>query len=662
MLKPIFRCTIYQSESNDSLDTIEPIYGTFQPYALQFYSYNLFELNYSWDQITQTAKIILPRKIKSIGATTYERTDFNLHPEKILPNIINKLITGSEFGVIPMTQKKLPLDEQGTFYSLIFNPNANNGVKYDFRPGDYISPQQAQNGIVSKIISHRVNGLIQHGDFIIINYGYMIENKDGGFTFNTMEFGNLYGTEATNTNGKLSPIKTPITFTASSAVQLHSHLPPNLDYYNSDGSVNLFSARLRVRNFTGYVSKININKDGMIELDCEDYMYLFNKIKVPNAVYAPSNTHNSTNVKYKKAINYFPENGPINGWTLNNIIADMYNNSIGGDPAISNVNYLPISNFLEGSKAQSYIAKKAHDTIRINTNIDTTIGEITLKNATIGDFFKKIKEDYNIPVFFSPNSTFLVTTPFIYNTQLTKPGPKPLDGYTKDPQALGQEEMIFIMGQWSLLSEQIITDYFTAGTISVIPGYLKNRQNILKSNLEYKSTSDVPVGALVKSIYLLDTIAQDGSTVKTKNGVVKKTPQEHTVPVGDQGGTVYTFFYLVTRSSGTNLPATGEKTSNYQNNIFNPNGSINVKLLDAAMKAYGYYQLSHYNYQGFYGTFETYGYPYVRPCDIVNIVDLSFPERSGRYYVKSVKTKGDTESGITQTIEVDYRLPNKTII
>jgi hypothetical protein len=64
-------------------------------------------------------------------------------------------------------------------------------------------------------------------------------------------------------------------------------------------------------------------------------------------------------------------------------------------------------------------------------------------------------------------------------------------------------------------------------------------------------------------------------------------------------------------------------------------------------------ELRKYYYTGLKGKFVTFGIPYVRHGDNVDILDAILPERNGRYKVKAVQYSGGV-IGLRQEIELDY--------
>ncbi len=66
-------------------------------------------------------------------------------------------------------------------------------------------------------------------------------------------------------------------------------------------------------------------------------------------------------------------------------------------------------------------------------------------------------------------------------------------------------------------------------------------------------------------------------------------------------------------------------------------------------------ELKKYYYNGLHGKFTTFGIPYVRQGDNVQLVDKVLPERNGTYKCKSVEYSGGV-GGLRQIIELDYKI------
>jgi hypothetical protein len=62
------------------------------------------------------------------------------------------------------------------------------------------------------------------------------------------------------------------------------------------------------------------------------------------------------------------------------------------------------------------------------------------------------------------------------------------------------------------------------------------------------------------------------------------------------------------------------------------------------------------NYTGYYGSFKTFLEPLVVPGDYAIVDSWKYPERKGKYLIKSVTTEVSTIEGGKQTIELERRI------
>lgn len=62
------------------------------------------------------------------------------------------------------------------------------------------------------------------------------------------------------------------------------------------------------------------------------------------------------------------------------------------------------------------------------------------------------------------------------------------------------------------------------------------------------------------------------------------------------------------------------------------------------------------NYTGYYGSFKTFLEPLVVPGDYATVDSWKYPERKGKYLIKSVTTEISTSDGGKQTIELERRI------
>ncbi len=143
----------------------------------------------------------------------------------------------------------------------------------------------------------------------------------------------------------------------------------------------------------------------------------------------------------------------------------------------------------------------------------------------------------------------------------------------------------------------------------------KFQENIISSSLEYQIKDQT------------DVILQ-GISIKLDNTKITR----------------YCFYDSTGSTIVSDNPGTGEqRTFNYI--------ELTQAQLDDKLRA----QLPNMIYDGYKGSFLTFGEPMVRPLDKVNFTDLKFPERDGLYLIKKVETSFGTE-GFRQNIEIDAKL------
>lgn len=65
--------------------------------------------------------------------------------------------------------------------------------------------------------------------------------------------------------------------------------------------------------------------------------------------------------------------------------------------------------------------------------------------------------------------------------------------------------------------------------------------------------------------------------------------------------------------------------------------------------------LERYRYEGYRGHFTTFGTPQIQHGDVIALTDKQYPDRSGSYLVKSVRTMGG-RSGYRQRVEMDIKV------
>lgn len=116
---------------------------------------------------------------------------------------------------------------------------------------------------------------------------------------------------------------------------------------------------------------------------------------------------------------------------------------------------------------------------------------------------------------------------------------------------------------------------------------------------------------------------------------------------------------LVTLRNGSDKPIVFEKKKgeDYPPNTGGERMTLQypgAKSIDD-LKSLATEEIKKYYYTGFKGKFTTFGLPFVKMGDNVQLIDSKLPERNGKYKVKSVEYKGGVE-GLRQIIQIDYRI------
>ncbi|HXS58987.1 MAG TPA: hypothetical protein VN726_22845 [Hanamia sp.] len=167
------------------------------------------------------------------------------------------------------------------------------------------------------------------------------------------------------------------------------------------------------------------------------------------------------------------------------------------------------------------------------------------------------------------------------------------------------------------------------------------QQNIISDELEYRRKDDI-----VLSIVASNKIEEEtGKLTKDGHNKTKCTRLE----------------VLVTLQNGSDVPTTFVKTKGQD---YPPNtggermtlpypGATSIAQLVSLATA----ELKKFYYTGFKGKFTTFGLPYVRMGDNVQLMDNVLPERNGLYKVRGVEYTGGV-NGLRQTIELDYLILN----
>jgi len=165
------------------------------------------------------------------------------------------------------------------------------------------------------------------------------------------------------------------------------------------------------------------------------------------------------------------------------------------------------------------------------------------------------------------------------------------------------------------------------------------QQNIISDDLEYKRKDDIVLSIVASNKIETET----GET--TKDGH-KKTKCER-------------LEVLVTLRNGSDEPTyfIKKKGEEYPPNTGGERMTMPypfAKSIDE-LKSLALTELKKYYYTGFKGKFTTFGIPFVRMGDNVQLQDNILPERNGLYKVRSVNYKAGF-SGIRQEVQLDFKL------
>lgn len=145
------------------------------------------------------------------------------------------------------------------------------------------------------------------------------------------------------------------------------------------------------------------------------------------------------------------------------------------------------------------------------------------------------------------------------------------------------------------------------------------QNNIISNNLDYQRADDVRIGIIAKSIVKFELVSLNSS------GKKRTQHKQLEVRVGDMDGEVRTLFFWGVTS-------------------------------EAELKKQALAKMPFIKYEGFRGSFTTFGLPFVKHGDLVQLVNNKLPEMNGTYLVKEVQTECGSSKGLRQTIFLDIRV------
>lgn len=179
--------------------------------------------------------------------------------------------------------------------------------------------------------------------------------------------------------------------------------------------------------------------------------------------------------------------------------------------------------------------------------------------------------------------------------------------------------------------------YLEQDAVSAGKKVFRFQQNIISDNIEYKRKDDTILSAVA-----INTI-EESTGQMTKDGQEKTRKKRLEVLVTFRGGSDKPTVIVGSKEKPLPPNTGGERRTLH---------FLGAKTTDELAKL-AENELRKYYYTGLKGKFVTFGMPYVKHGDNIDILDAILPERNGRYKVKGVQYTGGV-NGLRQEIELDY--------
>lgn len=247
-------------------------------------------------------------------------------------------------------------------------------------------------------------------------------------------------------------------------------------------------------------------------------------------------------------------------------------------------------------KMLAEMIKNANLPFTINDLTGTTAGDYYTQNETIAETLARLRKDYGFKSYFRGNELRIGSKVYV-DSDLINPQTK-------------QKRTPFVF-------------HF--------------QKNIIEDSLDYQRKEDLVVSAVARTTDEEST----GKTTKDGHAKTKKVKREVLITFAN-GSDKPTYFI------GTKLNPIPPNTGGQRFDFPYPRGTSMEKL-----KENGTAELRLKYYTGLRGKFTTFGMPFVRIGDDIDLIDKLLPERNGRYRVKSVKYTGGV-GGLRQEIELDF--------
>lgn len=104
------------------------------------------------------------------------------------------------------------------------------------------------------------------------------------------------------------------------------------------------------------------------------------------------------------------------------------------------------------------------------------------------------------------------------------------------------------------------------------------------------------------------------------------------------------------QDDGSRIEATVGDSTGAERTVFFQDVESKDKLEELAKN-----RLDQFRYDGYEGTYPSFGIPFTKPTNIVDLEDPTYPERSGRYYIDSTKIKFG-QNGFIRENEITQKL------
>lgn len=346
--------------------------------------------------------------------------------------------------------------------------------------------------------------------------------------------------------------------------------------------------------FSGYVSKVN--SDIPIEIECEDNFYLLKRTPFDSSIWNKTAANGNTDLYSLMKHIIELVNIQFSGNSKYNILASQ--------PTISNTspitNPYPILSFSEIPNAIS---------------AQFSLGYLEIGDISCAEVLRKLKDQYHFESTFINNDLYFGVT--IYNDS----------------------------------SEFAIQNPTQSGTYFFFNDLYQNNKLTASANifddcdLEYTNKEDIVLSAIVHCKSKKNT----GKT--TKDGfAVTKLEKLKILVYWDL--LTSTFKYINLSIPGAVVPSNPD--GGERHDFIYPIDINKTAPTITTLFSYGIEHLSKYFYTGFRGSFETFGFPFIRWNYNVNLIDPILSDRNGQYKVKKVIRAGG--EGISQKIFLDFKI------